>query len=258
MTFQTVILLSLIQGITEFLPISSSAHLILFPILLNITDQGAIVDIFAHLGSLFAVMFFYRKDIKDIILSIFNKKNDRTMLYSLIIATLPIVLLGLIFLIFKIELRNPEIVIYTSIIFGTFFYIADKFGNKKLSIKKLSLKDAFYIGMSQTFAALPGASRSGTTLTCSLLLGYKRQDALKFSFLLSIPTIIFVCSGEMLKFLINPTAINIIPLIEVTVFSFIFSLMTIKFMMLLLKHISFKPFAVYRIALGIILYLYLK
>lgn len=258
MTFQTIVLLSLIQGITEFLPISSSAHLLLFPVLLNITDQGVITDIFAHLGSLLAVMWFYRKDLKDIILSIFTKKMNRTMFYSLVFAALPIVVVGLLFLIFNIEFRNPKIVIYTSIIFGALFYIADKIGKKKFTIKKLSVKNAFYIGLAQVLASIPGVSRSGITTTAGLFLGYKREDVLKFSFLLSIPTIILVCLGGILKFALNPQDIFILPLIEVSIFSFIFSLMIIRVMVLCLKHISFKPFAVYRIILGIFLYLYLK
>ncbi len=258
MTFQTVILLSLIQGITEFLPISSSAHLMLFPILFDIKDQGIIADLFAHIGSLLAVMFYYRKDIKDIIISLFNKKYDRSMFYNLFIATIPIVIIGIIFVLFKIKFRDPRIVIYTSLIFGTIFFLADKFGKKDLTIKKLSLRDAFLIGSAQTFASIPGSSRSGTTLTCALMLGYKRQDALKFSFLLSIPTIILVGLGGILKFALNPETINIYPLILISIFSFIFSLISIRFIMFWLKHLSFKPFAIYRIILGIILYLYLK
>ena len=258
MTFQTIVLLSLIQGITEFLPISSSAHLLLFPVLLHITDQGIITDVFAHLGSLLAVMIFYKNDIKDMFLSLFDKKHNRKILYALIIATLPIVFVGLLFLVLGIELRNPKIVIYTSIIFGSLFYIADKFGKKKFSLNKLSLKNAFYIGMVQVLASIPGVSRSGITTTCGLFLGYKREDILKFSFLLSIPTIALVCGGGILKFALNPQPISFIPLIGVSIFSFIFSLISMKFMMSWIKYSSFKPFAIYRVILGIFLYLYLK
>ncbi|MCR5506319.1 MAG: undecaprenyl-diphosphate phosphatase, partial [bacterium] len=178
--------------------------------------------------------------------------------YSLIIASLPILFLGIMLFLFKIEFRNPKIVIYTSIIFGSIFYFADKFGAKKLSLKNISIKNAFYIGLFQILSAIPGVSRSGITTTSALFLGYKREDALKFSFLLSIPTIIFVTCGGILKFVINPIDVNILPLFGVMIFSFIFSIMTIKFIMLWLKHCSFKPFAIYRIILGIFLYLYLK
>lgn len=257
MDLKTILLLSLIQGITEFLPVSSSAHLMLFPFLFNISDQGVITDIFAHFGSLFAVIYFYRQDIKEIFLSIFSKK-DKTMFYSLIIATFPIFIIGLLFFIFKIEFRNPKIVAYTSIIFGLLFYLSDTFGKKKNSIKKLSIKDAFYIGLAQVLSIIPGVSRSGITTTCALSIGYKRYDAIKFSFLLSIPTMILVGCGGILKFALNPEQIELLPLFEITIFSFIFSLATIKFMMLWLKKMSFKPFAIYRIILGIFLYLYLK
>ena len=258
MGFGTIILLSLIQGITEFLPISSSAHLMLFPFLLKVSDQGIVTDIFAHLGSLIAVMFFYRKDIKNIILSVFYKKYNRTMFYSLIVATLPIAMIGLLFLLFKIELRNPQIVIYTSIIFGLLLFLADKYGKKKYSLKKLSVKDAFYIGLAQMLSAIPGVSRSGITTTCGLSLGYKREDILKFSFLISIPAIILVGLGGTLKLIINPQPIDFSVISLVMLFSFIFSLMIIKFITYWLKNSSFKPFAIYRIVLGIILYLYLK
>ena len=258
MSFEIIILLSLIQGITEFLPVSSSAHLMLFPFLAKVVDQGVVTDIFAHIGSLLAVILFYRNDLKSIILSIFSPKKNKNMLYCIIIATLPIVFVGLLFLIFKIDIRNPKIVIYTSIIFGLMLFITDKFGKKKYLLKNLSLKDAFYIGVAQTLASIPGVSRSGITTTCGLSLGYKREDTLKFSFLISIPAIILVGCGGILKFIVEPQPIDFSSMIYVMLFSFIFSFMAIRFMVYLLKHSSFKPFAIYRILLGIFLYLYLK
>ena len=257
MGFEIIILLSLIQGITEFLPISSSAHLMLFPFLAKVADQGVITDIFAHIGSLLAVILFYRKDIKDIILSIFSPKKNKNMLYCIIIATLPIVFVGLLFLIFKINIRNPQVVIYISIVFGLMLFMADKFGKEKYLLKNLSLKDAFYIGVAQTLASIPGISRSGITVTCGLSLGYKREDSLKFSFLISIPAIILVGFGGILKLAINPQPIDLSSMMFVMLFSFVFSLIAIRFMVYWLKKSSFKPFAIYRILLGIFLYLYL-
>ena len=258
MSIENIILLSLIQGITEFLPVSSSAHLMLFPFLFHIADQGVIADVFAHIGSLLAVIYFYRKDVKKISLSLFDKKADRTMFYSIFVATLPILFVGAFCFFSGLKFRNPKIVIYTSILFGSIFYLADKFGKKKLSIKKMSIKNAFYIGMCQVLSIIPGVSRSGITSTCGLVLKYKREDILKFSFLLSIPTIILAGGAGMLRFIINPQPIDLSPLILIMVFSFFFSIVTIKFMMLWIKHLSFKPFAIYRILLGIFLYFYLK
>lgn len=258
MTFANILLLSLIQGITEFIPVSSSAHLMLFPFLLGNEYQGAIVDVFAHMGSLLAVMLFYRKEIKKLVLSLFKKNADRNMLFALIIATMPIVIFGLIVVVTHIKFRSVNMIIYTSIIFGIFLYLADKFGSKKLSIKKMSLKNAFYIGLAQILSAIPGVSRSGITSTCGLMLNYKREEILKFSFLLSIPTIICVTGGGILEFIMKPETISLAPLLSIMFFSFIFSFLTIKFMMSKIKRISFKPFAIYRICLGIFLYIYLK
>lgn len=252
-----IILLSLIQGITEFLPISSSAHLILFPYLLKVSDQGIIIDISAHIGSLFAVLYFYRNDFKEILKNLIKKKEDK-LFSKLCIATIPILILGIIFFILNINLRNPKIIIYTSIIFGTLFYLSDTLGKKVKTFKEISLKDSFLIGFAQMLAIIPGVSRSGITTTTALASGIKREDALKFSFLLSVPTIIFAGIGGSVKLIKSPEQINFIPIILTILFSFIFSLLAIKFMICWIKKSSFKIFAIYRILLGIFLYLYLK
>lgn len=256
MIITNIILLSLIQGITEFLPISSSAHLILFPFLLKISDQGTIIDISAHIGSLFAVLYFYRKDFKEILTNLIHKKDNKLFL-KLCIATLPTLILGVLFFILKINLRNPEIIIYTSIIFGTLFYLSDVFGKKIKNFNEISLKDTIFIGLAQMIAIIPGVSRSGITTTTALASGIKREDALKFSFLLSVPTIIFAGIGGAFDLINKSEQINIIPIVSTILFSFIFSLLAIKFMICWIKKSSFKIFAIYRIILGILLYLYL-
>ncbi len=251
-----IILLSLIQGFTEFLPISSSAHLILFPYLLKISDQGIIIDISAHIGSLFAVLYFYKNDFKEIIINI-SKKNFK-LLIKLTIATLPILIFGTILFFLNINFRNPKIIIYTSIIFGILFYISDIKGKQIKNFNNISYKNAFFIGLSQILSLIPGVSRSGITTTTSLFSGITREASLKFSFLLSVPTIIFAGIGGSFNLLKNPENINITSILLTILFSFISSITAIKFMLCWIKKSSFKIFALYRIILGVFLYFYLK
>ena len=257
MTVLYIILLAFIQGITEFLPISSSAHLLIFPRIFNIEDQGVIIDIAGHIGSLFAVLYFYRQDF-SLILKNFFKGGDNSFLLKLVLATFPTVVVGAILVLFNIEFRNPKVVIYTSIIFGLLFYLADRFGKNRNGMEKLTVKEAFYIGMAQILAIIPGVSRSGITLTEGMYLGLKRDVALKFSFLLLVPTIILVGLGGVYKFIKSPESIDILPIVLMAFFSFIFSLFVIKFVLYFVKKCSFKIFALYRVALGIFLYFYLK
>lgn len=260
-----LILLSFIQGMTEFLPVSSSAHLLILPYITNIQDQGLVIDISAHIGSLLAVCYFYRKDITQLINSFFSKKcnenlKDKKLSLNLILAFLPIVLFGIIMLAFNIpEIRNPKIVIYTSAIFGVVLYLADLYGSKKKDINNLSYKSAILIGLSQILATIPGVSRSGITLSMARVCGQDRASALKFTFLLSIPTILIVAMGSFIKFIfLMPMPINYFYIIITVIFSFIFSLFAIKFILNWVKKSSFKVFAIYRILLALFLYIFLK
>ncbi len=253
-----LILLSLIQGVTEFLPISSSAHLMIFPFLLKVSDQGIVVDIAAHIGSLFAVLFFYRNDIKNIIVSVFCKSADKSLFFKLVIATVPVVFVGGVFFFLDLDFRNPEIVIYTSIIFGILFYLSDLFARQNKTIADLTFRDAFFIGLMQTLSIIPGVSRSGITTTQGLFLGLKREEALRFSFLLSVPTVALAGLAGIVDFAKSEEVVNVSSLIITIVFSFVFSLLAIKFMMAWVRRATFKVFALYRVLLGIFLYLYLK
>ena len=259
-TFLYLSLLSFIQGITEFLPISSSAHLLVLPHILDVSDQGIIIDVAAHIGSLIAVCYFYRKDIMDIIKNLFSKnKEENQLFFKVSIAFIPLFLLGIVMYFgnFK-ELRNPKIVIYTSLIFGILLYIADIYGSKKRDLKKLTYLDAFFIGLTQILSVIPGVSRSGSTMTMAMFCGQKRTSAVKFAFLLSIPTISLVGLGGIVEFISSPITINVLYLLYTIVLSFIFSLFAIKFMIKWIEKSSFKIFAIYRILFAILLFFILK
>ncbi len=258
-SFWYYILLSFIQGITEFIPVSSSAHLLILPFILNVKDQGVIVDIIAHLGSLLAIIYFYRSDILKLIKDFFSIRGDKKLSFNIIIAMIPVTILGLIFVIFDVNLRNPFIIVITSIVFGILLYIADKFSKSKKDINEISYKDAFIIGIMQSLAIIPGVSRSGSTTTAALFCNIKKDSALKFSFLLAIPAIIMAGCGGIIKLLKGgENLINISNILIVFFSSFIFSLITIKFMTKYIKNNSFKIFAIYRIVLGLVLFVVLK
>ena len=256
--FWYYILLSFIQGITEFIPVSSSAHLLILPFILNIKDQGVIVDIIAHLGSLFAIIYFYREYVFDLIKNFFSVKGDKKLSFNIIVAMIPVAVFGLLFVVFDINLRHPYIVVFTSIIFGILLYLSDKFSKQEKNINEITIKDSVIIGLMQAVAIIPGVSRSGATTTGGLFCNIKRDVALKFSFLLAIPAIIMAGCGAVLKFLKGgEQLISITNVLIVFFSSFIFSLITIKFMTRYINKNSFKIFAIYRIILGIVLFAFL-
>lgn len=253
----TIIMLSVLQGITEFLPVSSSAHLLLFPYLLKIQDQGLVIDIFLHLGSFLAVLVFYKRDIYNILRESF-KNLKKSLFLKLFVATLPIVLFGGVLYLLGIEFRNPKIVIYTSLIFGVILYCADKYSKKNKRLQNLTFKQSIVIGLAQMLAIIPGVSRSGITSSMALIFNQDRKSALKFSFLLSIPTIFLSGCLAGVKIVNEGVVFNVIDVFLLLAFSFVCSLLVIKFMTGWVKKSSFKIFAVYRILLAIFLYLYLK
>ena len=256
--FWYYILLAFIQGITEFIPVSSSAHLLILPFILNVKDQGVIVDIIAHLGSLFAIIYFYRKDIFILIKNFFSVSGDKKLSFNIIVAMIPVAILGLIFVLFDVNLRNPFIVVFTSIVFGILLYVADKFSKGQKDINEITIKDSFIIGLMQALAIIPGVSRSGSTTTGALFCNIKRSSALKFSFLLAIPAIVMAGLGGVLKLLKgNGQLISMTNVLIVFFASFIFSLITIKFMTKYINKNSFKVFAIYRIILGLVLFMFL-
>ena len=254
-----LILASLVQSITEFLPISSSGHLLLLSAM-GVSGQSLSMDILLHLGTLIAVVVYFREDVKEVLKGLLPKAKTRHLLMQLIIATIPIVVVGF-FLSHWIEtvFRAPIVVAYTAIIFGTLLWIADNYFPAHQRLNHMNLKQAFLIGCAQVFSLIPGSSRSGTTMTCARMLGLSRTDSARFSMLLSIPAIILAVVYAFWQGttggLVLPSAFESIGAVGLT---FFFGFFVINFLMVWVQKASYTIFAVYRILLGIGLLIYLS
>ena len=247
-----VLILAIIQGITEFLPVSSSSHLILISNYINFNNQNLSIDVSLHVGSFLAVITYFFKDI-------INFFRDKKLFYKILLSSFPVMVIGYILVKYNFidTLRNIELIAWTTIIFGILLYIADKFKIEKKIENDLSYKSAIFIGFFQVLSLIPGVSRSGITITAARLLKFERYDSAKISFLLSIPTLGGV-SIFGLNNLINSESLefSFLNLLSITL-SFIFSLITIKFFLSFIQKFSLKIFVIYRIFLGLVL-LYLS
>tara|TARA_A100000164_G_C21908457_1_gene774337 strand:+ start:738 stop:1526 length:789 start_codon:yes stop_codon:yes gene_type:complete len=250
-------LLGLIQGLTEFLPISSSAHL-LFPTLLFGTDDlGLAFDIAVHAGTLLAVIYFFRTEIKLMIKSLISKNNNndsRKVAYLLIIATFPIVMAGLLGTDFIESNRNSiASIAYMNLLFAGFLLFAYKYSSSSKSLIELTIAGAIFIGVFQVFALFPGASRSGAAMTAALLIGLNLKDSSKFAFLLAIPTIFGALVFLIGDLVLYETQINIISLVVGFLTSSIVAFLTIKYFLIFVEKIGMYPFVIYRLLLGVLL-----
>lgn len=256
-----VIILSLIQGITEFLPISSSAHLILTPTLMGWDDQGIAMDIAVHFGTLMAVMGYFRKDILLLLLGLKRTLNRPSRIYTpmafyIILATLPVACAGLLLHDFiATSLRNPIIIAIATIFFGVILGLSDRLAIQKKHLTQLNWRSALSIGCAQMLALVPGTSRSGITLTMGLALGFKRDVAARFSFLLAIPTIMMAAMYESLKIWQQPTSSPYTwPMFAfAAVISGLSAYVCIALFMRFINRMGVWPFVWYRIILGCIL-----
>lgn len=238
------ILLSLIQGLTEYLPVSSSAHLILVPLINDWKDQGLIMDIAAHGGSLLAVIWYFKKEIFQLL----TGKNNKLFL-QLTIASIPLAIFGLLFAGFiENNLRSSLVIAVSSIVFGIVLFMSDKVHKHKSDV---SMKNAVLIGFGQVLALIPGASRSGITMTAAMLQGISKTEAARFSFLLAIPALLMTTAYGALKLYNNPEIYNISGVIMVLAISFLASLISIKLFLKVIEKISMSVFMVYRIILGL-------
>jgi len=243
-----IFILALIQGITEFLPVSSSSHLIIFSNYLNFQNESLTIDVCVHIGSFFAVLAYFHKDI-------FNFIENKKLLIKIVLSSIPVMILGFLLVQTNIiqELRNLKIIGWTTIIFGILLFISDKFNLEKSIEKNFSFQSAIIIGLFQMMSLIPGVSRSGITITAARLLNFKRYDSAKISFLLSIPTLAAV-SVFGLNDLISSKSLNFTILnLTAILFSFICSLITIKYFLKFIKRFSLNLFVIYRIILGLIL-----
>ena len=247
--FLEILILSIVQGISEFLPISSSAHLFLVSEIYKFKSQSLLVDVGLHLGSLLAIIFYFRNELKEIV-------NNKNLLFLMVIGSLPVIILGAI--IYKTGLinyfRNIEVIAWTTLIFALLLYIADKFENKKKIETDLELKSILIIGVFQILALIPGVSRSGIVITAGRFLNFSRYDSTKISFYLSIPAIAGA-SFLSLKSLVDKNIdLNLIVLVSILL-SFIFSYLTIKYFLIFVKKFTLNTFVIYRIILSAILFL---
>ena len=243
-----IFLLSLIQGITEFLPISSSSHLIIFSNFTNFENQSLAIDVSLHVGSFLAVLTYFTKDIINFI-------KNKVLFLKIFIASLPVMFVGFILVQTNLiqKIRNIEIIGWTTLIFGILLYISDKYKLEKNIDKNFNYKSALIIGLFQILSLIPGVSRSGISITAARFLNFNRFDAVKISFLLSIPTLGAV-SVFGLKNIFTSQDINISILNFVSIFlSYIFSLITISYFLKYIKKFSLDIFVIYRILLGLIL-----
>ena len=254
MSLNFLIILSIIQGITEFLPISSSAHLILFPFFNENPYQGRSFDVCLHFGCLLAVIYYLKKDLIFYMKIFFYNKNKSLSIMFLklmIVGTIPVIVLGIFVTLVKLDFGNAIILIgWTTLLFGILLGFSDF---KKIRKKYINLKDAFLIGIFQAFAIIPGVSRSGAVITAGRLLGYSRFSSSKFSLFLSIPVIISATIFELFQLYKNDKFIFTAEYLIGIILTFFIALTTIMLFMNYIKKISLKIFVLYRVLLGLLI-----
>jgi len=246
-----IFILGIIQGITEFLPISSHSHLIIFERFLNFNNNNEVINLAFHLGSLLSVLVFFSKELLALV-------QNRNIIINLIIGTIPVVIIGFIFHYFGLIkiLSNPLIIGSTTILFAFLLFFADKKDQNNTIELNLNMKDSLIIGLYQTIALIPGVSRSGITITAARFLNYTRYDAAKFSFLLSIPTTGAACFLGVLDIIKIGSAALTLNAFVAFLSSFIFALITLKLFMGFLQKFSFNVFVYYRVIFGMFIFIY--
>jgi undecaprenyl-diphosphatase len=251
-----LLVLAIVQGLTEFLPISSSGHLILVPLFLGWPDQGLLIDIAVHVGTLAAVCLYWRGDLAALATGLWRavakrRWHESRLLMLLVLATLPVIAAG-----FVLErygggmMRQAEIIGWMSIIFGVVLYVVDRFTLRVRRIEHMTVTQALIIGVAQCLSLVPGVSRAGITMTAARLFGYERTEAARFSMLLSIPTILGAGTLALLEIAEASDAALGVDFLIAAVLSCLAALGAIWGMMAWLKRASFTPFVVYRVLLG--------
>lgn len=259
MTFWYILTLAFVQGFTEFLPISSSGHLVLVPKFLGAADQGLLMDVALHVGTLCAILVYYRRDVLEMLLAVLQWKNParktaRSLAIYIVLATIPALLFGLfIHFVFPDGIRDVRVIAATTIFFGLLMGIADYFGKRVKTVGDMTLKSALFIGLAQAVALIPGTSRSGITMTAARFLGFARVDAARFSFLLGMPAMAAAGAMSFLEILESDSP-GLLQDAGIAVgLSFLAGLAAIHFMMKWLTRFGLLPFVFYRLALGVVL-----
>lgn len=258
MLYLQIFLLSLIQGLTEFLPVSSSAHLVILSNILKINQNIDIYQIIIQLASVFAMIIFFRQRIIKTVLTLHKDSNSRNFSYKIILAFLPCAIIGFLFYKYvKAYLYGNLTISVMLILGGIIFFILDKMKltPKYNTVDEITKLSAFKIGVFQIFAMIPGVSRSGSTIVGGLLSNLSRRTAVEFSFLLAIPTILIATLYDLYKNLDNLQLIDIKLAISGFIITFVISMLVIKWFLEYISSHNFKLFAYYRIILGIIILL---
>ena len=244
-----IVVLSLIQGVSEFLPISSSAHLIIVSSLYEFKSSSLLIDVSLHLGSLLAIIFFFRKEL-------FNIRNNHKLLLLIIIGSIPLVIVGYFLHStgFIYLLRDMKIIAWTTLVFGILLYFADQNRYDKKVSSDLNFKTIFYIGLFQTLALIPGVSRAGITITVGRLLKFNRYDSSKISFLLAIPALTGASVLSLKEILNQSFDLNYFILLSITL-SFLFSYLTVNFFLKYISKFSLNIFVIYRILVALFLFI---
>jgi undecaprenyl-diphosphatase len=253
--------LALVQGLTEFLPISSSGHLVLVPRLLGWPDQGVVFDVAVHVGSLAAVVLYFRRDLAALLRAVpglfrLRENADTRLLFNVLLATFPVIAVG-----FTLEdwiganLRSPLVIASTMSGFALLLWYADRCGSRELELGSMHWRHAMLIGLAQVLALIPGTSRSGITITAALLVGMSRVDSARFSFLLSIPTIVAAGSLESLYIFTHPDEVRWGVFALGTGVAFFSAYACIALFLRLVERIGMLPFVIYRLLLGAVMFL---
>ncbi len=243
-----IFILSLIQGVTEFLPVSSSSHLILISEYLQFENQNLSIDVSLHIGSFIAVVIYFKNDI-------INFYQNKILFFKILLASLPVMIVGYILAETNYidKIRNVKIIAWTTIIFGLLLFLSDRFKLNKSINNDLNFSSVLFISFLQIFSLVPGVSRSGISITAARLLKFKRIDAAKISFLLSIPILGAVSAFGIKNIIVSESNhFSIINLLAILL-SFIFSLITIKYFLDFIKKFNLNVFVIYRLLLGVVL-----
>ena len=243
-----IIILSAIQGVSEFLPVSSSAHLILVSTLYEFKSNSLLIDISLHLGSLIAIIYFFRDEL-------FDARNNKRLLSLIILGSVPLIIIGYIFYRtgFIYQLRNIEIIAWTTLIFAIALFISDKSRFDKKISSNLNLKSIIFIGIFQILSLIPGVSRAGITITAARILKFNRVDSSKISFLLSIPALAGASVLSFKDVLEQTIEFNYLVIVAI-ISSFIFSFLTVKFFLIYINRFSMNAFVIYRILIALFLF----
>lgn len=252
-----IFLLALVQGLTEFLPISSSAHLILVPVLTDWQDQGLAFDVAVHVGSLAAVVWYFRHEVQHMTTAWVSSLGGRglspdgRLAWAVLFGTLPAGLAGLLFNdVIELHLRSPLVIAVTTLLFGVLLALADWRGTRTRDEYSIGRWDVLFIGCMQALALIPGTSRSGITMTAALLIGVSRAGSARFSFLLSIPLILLAGGYETMKLVQLDLSVDWSALLLGALASGLSAYFCIHFFLKLLDRIGFMPFVLYRLLLG--------